>query len=202
MGFDAGDSNLYRYANNQPTVATDPSGLAPLEGNLIFKGNSVGTAAAGSYTDAKGKEIKSSEDDVKTQQKHIAEYDGKVEFKVKYKIVLTADNKVDQTKSTVEFDCVFWTWKGKKNTTYTMVTPPIPITSAKLDGCGGVDSFKFEGINWYVKPTVGWKDIINKSIKGELDITKGEGKFEGIYQYKENATLNTYVITSTSLAAP
>ena len=27
MGFDAGDSNLYRYANNSPTVATDPSGL-------------------------------------------------------------------------------------------------------------------------------------------------------------------------------
>jgi RHS repeat-associated protein len=28
LGFDAGDSNLYRYVNNQPTVATDPSGLA------------------------------------------------------------------------------------------------------------------------------------------------------------------------------
>ena len=27
MGFDAGDSNLYRYVNNRPTNATDPSGL-------------------------------------------------------------------------------------------------------------------------------------------------------------------------------
>ena len=27
MGFDAGDSNLYRYVNNRPTSATDPSGL-------------------------------------------------------------------------------------------------------------------------------------------------------------------------------
>src|SRR5262249_31312453 len=27
LGFDAGDSNLYRYVNNQPTLATDPSGL-------------------------------------------------------------------------------------------------------------------------------------------------------------------------------
>ena len=27
MGFDAGDSNLYRYVNNAPTSATDPSGL-------------------------------------------------------------------------------------------------------------------------------------------------------------------------------
>jgi hypothetical protein len=27
MGFDAGDSNLYRYCNNQPTNATDPTGL-------------------------------------------------------------------------------------------------------------------------------------------------------------------------------
>ncbi len=27
LGFDAGDSNLYRYANNQPDIATDPSGL-------------------------------------------------------------------------------------------------------------------------------------------------------------------------------
>ena len=26
MGFDAGDSNLYRYVNNSPTLATDPSG--------------------------------------------------------------------------------------------------------------------------------------------------------------------------------
>lgn len=27
LGFDAGDSNLYRYVNNRATVATDPSGL-------------------------------------------------------------------------------------------------------------------------------------------------------------------------------
>ncbi len=27
MGFDAGDSNLYRYVNNAPTMATDPSGM-------------------------------------------------------------------------------------------------------------------------------------------------------------------------------
>jgi RHS repeat-associated protein len=27
LGFDAGDSNLYRYVNNGPTIATDPSGL-------------------------------------------------------------------------------------------------------------------------------------------------------------------------------
>jgi RHS repeat-associated protein len=27
LGFDAGDSNLYRYVNNRPTVETDPSGL-------------------------------------------------------------------------------------------------------------------------------------------------------------------------------
>src|SRR5262249_46321335 len=29
LGFDAGDSNLYRYVNNAPTGATDPSGLQP-----------------------------------------------------------------------------------------------------------------------------------------------------------------------------
>lgn len=28
LGFDAGDSNLYRYVNNAPTNATDPSGMA------------------------------------------------------------------------------------------------------------------------------------------------------------------------------
>ena len=28
MGFDAGDSNLYRYVHNAPTNATDPSGMA------------------------------------------------------------------------------------------------------------------------------------------------------------------------------
>ena len=30
LGFDAGDSNLYRYVNNKPTGATDPSGLDEL----------------------------------------------------------------------------------------------------------------------------------------------------------------------------
>jgi RHS repeat-associated protein len=30
MGFDAGDSNLYRYARNAPTNATDPSGLTEI----------------------------------------------------------------------------------------------------------------------------------------------------------------------------
>jgi hypothetical protein len=30
MGFDAGDSNLYRYVNNAPTDSTDPSGLLPI----------------------------------------------------------------------------------------------------------------------------------------------------------------------------
>ena len=29
VGFDAGDSNLYRYINNDPTKTTDPSGLDP-----------------------------------------------------------------------------------------------------------------------------------------------------------------------------
>jgi RHS repeat-associated protein len=28
LGFDAGDSNLYRYVNNAPTVASDPSGMS------------------------------------------------------------------------------------------------------------------------------------------------------------------------------
>jgi hypothetical protein len=30
MGFDAGDPNLYRYTGNDPTNATDPSGMEPL----------------------------------------------------------------------------------------------------------------------------------------------------------------------------
>jgi hypothetical protein len=30
LGFDAGDSNLYRYVKNGPTNATDPSGLEPI----------------------------------------------------------------------------------------------------------------------------------------------------------------------------
>lgn len=31
LGFDAGDSNLYRYVNNAPTNATDPSGQQDVE---------------------------------------------------------------------------------------------------------------------------------------------------------------------------
>ena len=33
MGFAAGDSNLYRYVNNKPVVATDPSGLWQIQRN-------------------------------------------------------------------------------------------------------------------------------------------------------------------------
>src|ERR1019366_5630337 len=28
LGFNAGDSNLYRYVNNAPTIGTDPSGMS------------------------------------------------------------------------------------------------------------------------------------------------------------------------------
>ncbi len=35
MGFDAGDSNLYRYVNNAPTDAIDPSGLQQQTGRLF-----------------------------------------------------------------------------------------------------------------------------------------------------------------------
>src|ERR1019366_3426819 len=33
LGFDAGDSNLYRYVNNGPTDAADPSGLELVAGS-------------------------------------------------------------------------------------------------------------------------------------------------------------------------
>src|SRR6516165_10121166 len=59
MGFDAGDSNLYRYVNNAPTVAIDPLGLEIQddEGNvfwfrnaksaeLTFQGRPIGTLVA------------------------------------------------------------------------------------------------------------------------------------------------------------
>ena len=49
LGFAAGDSNLYRYVHNQPTDATDPSGLAPLEGEFILDGNSKASAEKGKY---------------------------------------------------------------------------------------------------------------------------------------------------------
>jgi RHS repeat-associated protein len=38
IGFDAGDSNLYRYVGNQPTSETDPAGLAPIRHAPVLKG--------------------------------------------------------------------------------------------------------------------------------------------------------------------
>jgi RHS repeat-associated protein len=43
LGFDAGDSNLYRYVNNRPTVETDPSGLQEL-GDIL---NGIGKVKKG-----------------------------------------------------------------------------------------------------------------------------------------------------------
>jgi RHS repeat-associated protein len=36
MGFNAGDSNLYRYVHNQPTVMTDPSGFQQIGEGFIW----------------------------------------------------------------------------------------------------------------------------------------------------------------------
>jgi RHS repeat-associated protein len=41
LGFDAGDSNLYRYLNNAPTGGTDPSGLQELDRAGFLRGNAV-----------------------------------------------------------------------------------------------------------------------------------------------------------------
>jgi hypothetical protein len=39
LGFDAGDSNLYRYVNNNPANATDPSGqVAMIEWSVLQRG--------------------------------------------------------------------------------------------------------------------------------------------------------------------
>ncbi len=56
LGFDAGDSNLYRYVNNRPTVEVDPSGQKPEflvssitindQGKSFFKGNQLGPYGA------------------------------------------------------------------------------------------------------------------------------------------------------------
>ena len=42
LGFDAGDSNLYRYVHNQPTIDTDPSGLASDNVGLDFNNVQAG----------------------------------------------------------------------------------------------------------------------------------------------------------------
>ena len=44
LGFDAGDSNLYRYVNNAPTNGTDPSGLADVEATGDFDGGKTSFA--------------------------------------------------------------------------------------------------------------------------------------------------------------
>ncbi len=52
LGFDAGDSNLYRYVYNQPSIQTDPSGLqrqGPLVSELLAKGLLSREEAARAY---------------------------------------------------------------------------------------------------------------------------------------------------------
>jgi RHS repeat-associated protein len=46
LGFDAGDSNLYRYEGNEPTVAGDPSGLRPMIINVNTVALYVGKGGA------------------------------------------------------------------------------------------------------------------------------------------------------------
>ena len=40
-GFNAGDSNLYRFARNAPTNATDPSGLRETDDRLTWLTNNL-----------------------------------------------------------------------------------------------------------------------------------------------------------------
>jgi RHS repeat-associated protein len=50
LGFDAGDSNLYRYVNNQPTRGTDPSGLdVYIVGGDLFGIQSTGNVTSGRH---------------------------------------------------------------------------------------------------------------------------------------------------------
>lgn len=49
LGFDAGDSNLYRYAQNQYSTMTDPAGMDPpgTTGPLIDRQGMIDAGAAG-----------------------------------------------------------------------------------------------------------------------------------------------------------
>jgi RHS repeat-associated protein len=44
LGFDAGDSNLYRYVNDAPTISDDPSGLARITGAEVIWGGTDSSA--------------------------------------------------------------------------------------------------------------------------------------------------------------
>jgi RHS repeat-associated protein len=126
LGFDAGDSNLYRYVNNQPTVATDPSGFVGLgvaNGCIKFS-DPIGQEQAGpplilSWKDFKQVDGKR-EFDATTAYTSDAKYDYEYKFAapVKKGDVWIAKGTVwveKWTSFTVDFDPKkSWVQKGKQ----------------------------------------------------------------------------------------
>jgi len=109
LGFDAGDSNLFRYVNNRSPGTTDPSGMKPIEGEFTLKANTTSTAEKGKYTTKKGKVVESTNGEVVYRKFYNMQYDGPTDFNVKYQIVLKDDKSVDQSESTVTFDSLNYT---------------------------------------------------------------------------------------------
>ena len=165
---------------------------------INIKGNSKGTAVAGEYVDSSGDPRKSTPKQVEGQQKYVKKYDGAVVLEADYTIVFKADKTVASTKSSILVDTKSFT-DGGQVVKWPFTTSSIKIIDVTLKGndTSMIESFKFEGTDWYDPKSGSFNAIINKSISGVIDLKNGTTSYEASYIYKVNATLNTIKVTGT-----
>jgi hypothetical protein len=134
--------------------------------------------------------------EVANQWESIKKYDGPVEFKATYEIVMKSDGKVDTDKSAVIFTQVYFTNEGKKATFPTFETDPIKITGVVLtEDKKSVRSFTFEGTEWYAKENAGAKQVVSNGVSGKIDLEKSTGNWTAQYILKDNGVNCIYDVT-------
>jgi hypothetical protein len=164
-----------------------------------IKGKSTGVAVASKFTDPKsGEEKVSTEKQVKQQNDYVKRYDGDVLLQAEYTLVFKDDKSVDPTKSSITFDTISFT-DFKKEVKSPFKTSPVPIVEVVLKGGDTtmVESFKFEGNDWYDPKSGSFNAIINKGIKGSIDFKAGTTTHEASYIFKGNATSSTFTVAGT-----
>jgi hypothetical protein len=146
------------------------------------------TVVAIVVSDAVPVEGQTTEKDLKDAKAYAARYAGATTFIVEYTIVFQADGTLDQSKSTVKFTTVTYTFTPRPDGASRTETPnpafttlPITITSVALNPDKSVASFTFSSTDWY--PGSEKYGIVNNGLTGTVDLKNGTSSYTASYKW-------------------
>jgi hypothetical protein len=170
LGFDGGDSNLYRYVNNQPTEARDPSGMDPgfIQGiselNLMKPGNQK--IEQGPNTTLEAKKFFGPSPG----------FDGAFAWQVDWQL------KPKSSKAGFIVQYITWTWKVTDK-----AGNDVPDPTGLKSPLHYWEAWPVAANSTAPLPTFdNWSDGVHKNTKGKITITATAWFFEG-YELPEAA---------------